>query len=71
MASLITSAQVAAAQDPRMGQALNALSRLRGRAEALEEAIASGDARGKLRVYLELMAVAEEIGKLLIRRSAT
>lgn len=67
MASLITSAQVTAAQDPRMGQALNALSRLRGRAEVLEEAIASRDGRLKLRTYLELMAVAEEIGTLILR----
>ena len=44
-----------------------ALSRLRGRAEVLEEAIASRDGRLKLRTYLELMAVAEEIGTLILR----
>lgn len=70
MTTSLTTAQVAAATDPRMGQALNALSRLRGRADALEEAIAARDSRARLRAFLELAAIVDELADLTYTRAA-
>jgi hypothetical protein len=70
MTTYLTTAQVAAAQDPNMGQMLNALSRLRGRADALEEAIAARDPRARLRTFLELADIVEELANLNVTRAA-
>jgi hypothetical protein len=70
MTTYLTTAQVAAARDPRMGQALNALSRLRGHADELEAAIAGQDARARLRAFLKLADVVDELATLTQTRAA-
>lgn len=60
MPSIHTAAQFAAT-DPQSGRALHLTSRIRGRLDALEAAIAGQDARGKVRVSVELGALVEEL----------
>lgn len=60
MPSMHTAAQFAAT-DPTSARALHLTSRIRGRLDALEVAIASQDAQARLRVSVELGALVEEL----------
>lgn len=54
-------AQANASADPSIGQALHALSRLRGRTDALEAAIAGKDAIARLRALRDMRELLGEI----------
>ena len=60
MTSMHNAAQLAAV-DPRAGRALHLTSCIRGRLDMLEAAIASQDARARLRVSVELGSLVEEL----------
>jgi hypothetical protein len=70
MPSSTTLAQAAMSADQTVGQALHLTSRIRGRLDALEAAIAGQDARGRLRVSVELGALIEELLSITYRRPA-
>jgi hypothetical protein len=61
MTSYHTVAQASASADPSIGRALHALSRLRGRTDALEVAIAEKDAMARLRTLREIRELLGEI----------
>lgn len=62
-----TVAQVAAGADPSIGHALHLASRIRGRLDALETAIAGRDGRARLRVTVELADLFAELSHLTYR----
>lgn len=68
MPSSTVIAQAAMSVDPSIARALHLTSRIRGRIDALEAAIAGRDARGRLRVSVELGALIEELLDLTYRK---
>lgn len=54
-------AQAGASADPSIGRALHVLSRMRGRTDALEMAIAEKDALARLRALKEIRELLGEI----------
>jgi hypothetical protein len=69
MTSSLTVARVAATE-PSLGHALHVCSRIRGRLDALEAAIAARDARARLRVLLEVLDLFEELRTIDYQRAA-
>lgn len=70
MTSLTTIAQASAIGDPRTARALHLISRLRGRLDVLEAAVAGQDARARLRVLEEIGRLFEELQTITYRRAA-
>jgi hypothetical protein len=71
MTSYQTVAQIAANADPSTARALHLTSRLRGRLDALEAAIAGQDVRARLRVSVELGGLVEELLDITYRGAPT
>ena len=65
-----TVAQVAANADPGVARALHLISLMRGRADALEAAVAAQDARARLRALLAMGDCLEELRSIDFRRAA-
>lgn len=65
-----TVAQAAANSHPELGAALHLTSRIRGRMDALESAIAAQDARARLRALTEIFDLLNELQGLPLRRAA-
>jgi hypothetical protein len=63
-------AQAHASADPSIGRALHALSRLRGRLDVLEMAIAENEPRRRLKALLEIGDLLEEIRSISDERAA-
>lgn len=70
MTSLHTVAQAAAHADPGTARALYLISMIRGRMDALEAAVAARDARGRLRVLVEIGRLFDELSAIEYRRAA-
>jgi len=70
MPTTATLAQAAMSSDPGLPRALHLTSRIRGRLDALEAALASQDRRAVLRVTVELGQLFEELADITYRRYA-
>lgn len=70
MTSHHTAALAVFTADPGMARALHLISLWRGRMDALEVAIATQDARARLRVLLEVADLFEELQALTLHREA-
>lgn len=70
MASHHTAALAVATADPDMARALHLISLWRGRMDALEVAIASQDARARLRILLEVADLFQELQDITLHREA-
>lgn len=68
--SLQHAAQVAAASNSETARALHLISLLKGRFDALEAAIAGQDARGRLRVLMQIDDLFRELQAISLRRDA-
>lgn len=69
MATALTVAHLAAT-DPSLGRALHVCSRIHGRLDALEAAIAAQDARARLNLLLEIADLFDELRTIDYRRTA-
>jgi hypothetical protein len=63
-------AQLAAHTDPATARSLHVISLIRGRLDALEAAIAGGDARARLRTLVEVSDLFDELCALTAQREA-
>lgn len=70
MTSYATVAQAAASADNRVGQALHLISRIHGRLDSLEAAIAARDARLRLTALLQIGELLDELRVIEIQREA-
>lgn len=70
MPNTLVVAQRAASGDQATGRSLHLTSRFRGRLEALEAALVSGDRRQQCFVLIEMADLFEELNELTLGRAA-